>query len=144
MFELMPFGRTRSMDAFDPFRSFDEMTRSFFGNGEPGLFRTDVRDTGDAYLVEADLPGVKKEDIHVDIDGDRLTVSAQRGGSKEERAQDGSYIRCERSYGSFSRSFDISGVQAENISAAYENGVLTLPMPKKEAAVPAARRLEIQ
>ena len=137
MFELMPFGRTRSMDAFDPFRSFDEMTRSFFGNGEPGLFRTDVRDTGDAYLVEADLPGVKKEDIHVDIDG-------ERGGSKEERAQDGSYIRCERSYGSFSRSFDISGVQAENISAAYENGVLTLTMPKKEAAVPAARRLEIQ
>ena len=52
MFELMPFGRTRSMDAFDPFRSFDEMTRSFFGNGEPGLFRTDVRDTGDARSEE--------------------------------------------------------------------------------------------
>ena len=144
MFDLMPFGRTRSMDAFDPFRSFDEMTRSFFGDNEPGLFRTDVRDTGDAYLVEADLPGVKKEDIHVDIDGDRLTISAQRGGSREERAQDGSYIRCERSYGTFSRSFDISGVQADHIAAAYENGVLTLTMPKKEAAVPAARRLEIQ
>ena len=144
MFELMPFGRTRAMDAWDPFRSFDELTRSFFGSNEPGLFRTDVRDTGDAYLVEADLPGVKKEDIQVDIDGDRLTVSARRGGTQEERAQDGSYIRCERSFGSFSRSFDISGVQAERISAAYDNGVLTLTMPKKEAAVPAARRLEIQ
>lgn len=144
MFELMPFARTRAMDAYDPFRSFDELTRSFFGADGPGLFRTDVRDTGDAYLVEADLPGVKKEDIHVDIDGDRLTVSAQRGGTKEERARDGSYIRCERSCGSFSRSFDISGVQAEGISAAYDNGVLTLTMPKKTAAVPASRRLEIQ
>ena len=144
MFELMPFARTRAMYAYDPFRSFDELTRSFFGADGPGLFRTDVRDTGDTYLVEADLPGVKKEDIHVDIDGDRLTVSAQRGGTKEERARDGSYIRCERSCGSFSRSFDISGVQAEGISAAYDNGVLTLTMPKKTAAVPASRRLEIQ
>ena len=144
MFELMPFAQTRAMDAYDPFRSFDELTRSCFGADGPGLFRTDVRDTGDTYLVEADLPGVKKEDIHVDIDGDRLTVSAQRGGTKEERARDGSYIRCERSCGSFSRSFDISGVQAEGISAAYDNGVLTLTMPKKTAAVPASRRLEIQ
>ena len=103
MFEVMPFARTRAMDAYDPFRSFDELTRSFFGADGPGLFRTDVRDTGDTYLVEADLPGVKKEDIHVDIDGDRLTVSAQRGGTKEERARDGSYIRCERSCGSFWR-----------------------------------------
>ena len=132
------------MDAYDPFRSFDELTRSFFGADGPGLFRTDVRDTGDAYLVEADLPGVKKEDIHVDIDGDRLTVSAQRGADREERARDGSYIRCERSCGTFSRSFDISGVQAEGISAAYDNGVLTLTMPKKTAAAPASRRLEIQ
>ena len=116
MFEMMPFTRSRGMD----------------------------RDAGDAYVLEADLPGVKKEDIHIDVDGDRLSISAQRSSGREEKDQDGNYIRCERSYGSFSRSFDISGVRSEDITAAYENGVLTLTMPKQTTAVPAARRLEIQ
>ena len=98
----------------------------------------------DAYVLEADLPGVKKEDIHIDIDGDRLSISAQRSSTNEEKDSDGNYIRCERSYGSFSRSFDISGVRSEDISAAYDNGVLTLTMPKQVQAVPAARRLEIR
>ena len=120
MFELMPFGRN---DLYRPFRDLENLERSFFSGKELGSFKTDIKDTGDAYVLEADLPGVKKEDIHIDIDG---------------------YIRCERSYGSFSRSFDISGVKAEDISAAFDNGVLTLTMPKREATVPTARRLEIQ
>ena len=132
------------MDAFDPFRSFDEMTRSFFGDNEPGLFRTDVRDTGDAYLVEADLPGVKKEEINIDIDGDRLSITAQRNTSKDEKDSDGNIIRRERYSGSFSRSFDVSNIRTQDITASYEDGVLTLQLPKKEAEAPTSRRLEIQ
>ena len=73
-----------------------------------------------------------------------LSISAQRNASREEKDDKGNYIRCERSYGSFSRSFDISSVQAEGITAAYDNGVLTLTMPKKDQTVPTSRRLEIQ
>ena len=144
MYEMMPFTRSHGVDLYRPFRDLEELERSLFAGSGAAAFKTDIRDTGDAYVLEADLPGMKKEDIHIDIDGDRLSISAERSAVKEEKDENGGYVRCERSYGSFSRSFDISGVQAENISAAYENGVLTLTMPKKEAAVPAARRLEIQ
>ena len=144
MFEMMPFTRSRGVDLYHPFRDLEELERSMFGTSGVNAFRTDIRDTGDAYVLEADLPGMKKEDIHIDIDGDRLSISAERNAVKEEKDENGGYIRCERSYGSFSRSFDISGIHAEGISAAYEDGVLKLTLPKQTQTVPASRRLEIQ
>ena len=142
MFEMMPFSRSRGVDLYHPFRDLEELERSMFSGSGLTAFRTDIRDTGDAYLLEADLPGMHKEDIHIDIDGDRMTISAERSASNEQE-KDG-YIRCERSYGSFSRSFDISGIRADQISASYEDGVLKLTLPKQTKEVPAARRLEIQ
>ena len=144
MFEMMPFTRNHGVDLYHPFRDLEELERSFFSNSGVTAFRTDIRDTGDAYVLEADLPGMKREDIHIDIDGDRLSISAERSAVREEKDENGGYIRCERSYGSFSRSFDISGIQGEDISAAYADGVLTLTLPKQNKAVPASRRLEIQ
>ena len=125
MFELLPFTNRGRMDLYRPFRDLEELERTFFSGSSVG-FKTDIRDTGDAYVLEADLPGVKKEDIHIDIDGDCLSISAQRSSSHEEKDENGSYVRCERSYGSFSRSFDISGVRSEDLSAAYADGVLTV------------------
>lgn len=144
MFEMMPFTRSHGVDLYRPFRDLEEMERSLFSNSGLSAFKTDIRDTGDAYVLESDLPGMKKEDIHIDIDGDRLSISAERSASAEEKDENGGYIRCERSYGSFSRSFDISGIRADEISAAYEDGVLKLTLPKQTKSVPAARRLEIQ
>lgn len=144
MFEMMPFTRSRGVDLYHPFRDLEELERSMFGTSGVNAFRTDIRDTGDAYVLEADLPGMKKEDIHIDIDGDRLSISAERSATKEEKDEKVGYIRCERSYGSFSRSFDISGIRGEEISAAYEDGVLTLTLPKQTKTVPASRRLEIR
>ena len=92
----------------------------------------------------ADLPGVEKEDLHIDLNGDAMTISAQRHSQYEEKDQQGNYVRCERSFGSFSRTFDVSGVDTEHVTAAYQNGVLTLEMPKKAEAVPESRRLEIR
>ena len=129
---------------YNPFNELENWNRAFFGDTSLAEFKTDIRDAGDSFLLEADLPGVKKEDIHIDIDGDYLSISAQRNASREEKDDKGNYIRCERSYGSFSRSFDISSVRAEGITAAYDNGVLTLTMPKKSQTVPTSRRLEIQ
>ena len=142
MFELTPF--TRKMSVYDPFRELADFERRFFSGNTFSSFGTDIRDNGSSYVLEADLPGVRKEDIQIDIDGDRLSISAQRSSHSEEKDSEGNYIRCERSSGTFSRSFDISGVRSEDITAAYENGVLTLTMPKKEATVPVSRRLEIQ
>ena len=144
MFEMMPFTRSRGVDLYHPFRDLEELQRSLFANGGVNAFRTVIRDTGDAYLLEADLPGMKKEDIRIDIDGERLSISAERSAVREEKDENGGYIRCERSYGSFSRSFDISGIRGEDISAAYEDGVLKLTLPKQTQTVPASRRLEIQ
>ena len=143
MFELTPF--TRSMDIYSPFRELADFERRFFSNNSFGNFGSaDIRDNGDSYVLETDLPGVNKEDIQIDIDGDRLSISAQRSSHTEEKDASGNYIRCERSSGTFSRSFDISGIRGEDISAAYEDGVLKLTLPKQTKTLPASRRLEIQ
>ncbi len=155
MFELRPFEHrsTRAMRPYDPFREMEELERAFFG-GRPfagersyaGLteFKTDIQDKGDSFLLEADLPGFKKEDIHVDLDGETMTISAERHSEHEEKDKEGSYLRCERSYGSFQRSFDVSGIEESAIKAEYTDGVLRLTMPKKQQTVSSARRLEIQ
>ena len=144
MFELIPFDRhSRSMSAFDPFRMLDEMDRRFM-NAAPSVstFRTDVIDTGDTFKLESELPGFKKEDIKIDIENDCLTISAERKADNKEEKD--SYVKRERYYGSFSRSFDVSGINVDGIEAAYKDGVLTVTLPKKAAEIPASRRLEIK
>ncbi len=143
MFDMMPFERRNSMARFDPFRELENFEKSFFGDFGGG-FRTDIKDKGDHFELEADLPGVKKEDIAVDIDGDCLTISAQRDSQREEKNDQEQYVRRERSYGSYSRSFDISNVKSEEISGSYENGVLKLLLPKRSPTGSTSRRLDIQ
>lgn len=142
MFELMPFGYRR-VSAYNPFRDFEEMSRSFWDDSNVSAFRTDITEKDGNYVLEADLPGFKKEDISVDIDKDCLTITAEHKSEEKEENAD-SYIRRERYYGSYTRSFNVKGIDTEAITAAYNDGVLTLTMPKKEPEVPAARRLEIQ
>ena len=146
MFELIPFDRhIRNVPAYDPFRAFDELERSFFGGGEMvSAFKTDVTDTGDAFKLEAELPGFKKEDIKLDVENDCLTISAERKLDNEEKDKKGNFVKRERFYGSYRRSFDVSGINVDGIEAEYTDGVLTLNMPKKVETVPAARRLGIK
>lgn len=139
MFGMIPFDR-RDNNLFDMFDNFE---RNFFGNSSAtSTFRTDIRDEGDKFVMEAELPGFRKEDIKLDLKDGILTVSAQHNESNEDKKDN--YIRRERRYGSFSRSFDVSGIQEENISASYNNGVLELTLPKAQPVVPAARQIEIQ
>ncbi len=144
MFELIPFGGRR-VSVYDPFRALDEMERSFFGSERTAVaaFRTDVSDTGDAYKLEAELPGFKKEDIKVDIDDDTLTIKAEHTENNDEQNDEGEYVRRERYYGSYSRSFNVSEIEVDGITAAYENGILTLNMPKKAPVKPESKHLEI-
>ena len=140
MFELMPF--TKSM--MNPFYEMDKMTRNFFGDTSLQTFRTDVQDNGDRYTLEAELPGFQKEDIHIDVEGDRLTIQAEHKSEDSQQDDQGNYLRRERYYGSYSRSFDISQIAEDQISAAYENGILKLELPKTTVVSPTSRRLEIQ
>lgn len=150
MFEMRPYAK-KNNSFYNPFRDMDEFEKKFFAspfgffeNGALDEFKTDVKDEGDRYELEADLPGFEKKDIHLDINGDILTVSAERHSEHEEKNKKGKYVRCERSYGTYSRDFDVSGVDTEGIKAKYENGVLKLTMPKKADALPEAKHLEIE
>ena len=149
MFEMRPYSR-KNNSIYNPFREMEEFEKSFFGSpfgffdGVMDAFKTDVKDEGDRYELEADLPGFDKKDIHLDINGDTLTVRAERHSEHEEKDKKGKYVRCERSYGSYSRDFDLSGVKADEIKAKYENGVLKLTMPKKTEALPESKHLEIE
>ena len=144
MFELIPFDRhIRSAASFDPFRMFDEMDRRLM-NSVPAVsaFRTDVLDTGDAFKLECELPGFNKEDIKLDIENDCLTISAER--KAETKSEKDNYVKRERFYGSFTRCFDVSGINVDGIEASYTDGMLNVTLPKKAAEIPASRRLEIK
>lgn len=142
MFGLTPYERK----GFDLFNAFHDFEKDFFGENNVLTtgFKTDIQDDGSKYILEAELPGFSKEDIHIDINKDYLTISAERNSENEEKDKDGRYIRKERFYGSFKRSFNVSNVNTEAIDAEYSNGILKLNLPKKEAAQPSARRLEIK
>ena len=142
---LVPYTRKfRDMNPYNPFRAFDEMERAFFNDRAPAEFRTDIRDEGDHFLLEADLPGFAKEDIHVDLDEGSLSITAERHSDFEHKDKKGNYVRCERAYGSYARSFDTSGIDTEHITAAYKDGVLKLTLPKLQKPEPTTKRLLIE
>ena len=108
--------------------------------------RTDVHEHEDRYEVDIDLPGFKKDEISLDLDGGYLTVRAAKGLDKDEKSKEGKVIRRERYAGSMSRSFYVGEeLTAEDVGAKFENGVLSLTLPKKEAKkLPEHRRIEIE
>ena len=145
MFELTPFVHGNQLHTYDPFREMEDMQRRFFGSGtnELGGIRTDIQDKGDHYLLEADLPGFKKDDIHIDVENGMMTITAERHSEHEEKDKQGSYVRCERSYGSYQRSFDLSGIDEDNLQAAYADGVLKLTLPKTKEQKPETHSVKI-
>ena len=143
MFELVPHSRKRNVTFYNPFDELEEMQRRFFGENAIREFKTDIRDNGESYMLEAELPGFKKEEIAVNIEGDTLTIRAERSANTEEKDAKDNFVKRERSYGSFSRSFDMTGIRAEDVSAAYEDGILKLTLPKKQETLPTSRKLEI-
>lgn len=144
MFGLIPFNNGNNPSFHNLFSYLDNIEKSFFGVGEPSIsqFRADIKDNGSEYLLEAELPGFSKEDINIDIDGDRLVISANH--EEKTETNQNNYVCKERKYGTFSRSFDISGIEQENLSASYDNGLLTLHMPKKQIPSSTTRRLDIK
>lgn len=99
----------------------------------------DIFETQEAFRIQADLPGVAKGDVQINVEKNVLTLSGERVAVKQE----GTWHRNERAYGKFSRSFTLPvGIDAEGIQASFENGLLTLTVPKKQEA--RSRQIEIQ
>lgn len=124
------------------FRLFD----SFFNGDVQGeetrswVPPVDIQETGDAYMFHAELPGLTKEDIHITLENNVLRVSGERKFEKDAKKEN--YHRVERTYGTFTRTFTLpTQVDAEKVQAAFENGILTITVPKAEQAKP--RRIAI-
>lgn len=116
---------------------FDEMLPGFWGDGNDleksfAGFNTDVSEKDGNYVLEAELPGFDKKDIHLDLKNDILTISAQHSEDKKEEDKGTKYIRKERRFSSYSRSFNVENIAPEDIDATYENGVLTVRFPKRD------------
>lgn len=132
----------------DPFdRMFDDAFKNFWGNNELATFdafKTDVIDQGGNYLLQAELPGFDKSDINIDLKDDLLTISASHKDEKNEEDEN-KYIRRERYYSSYSRSFRVNNVEPGDIDASYNNGILEVKFPKKElTAKEEVKRIEVK
>lgn len=140
MFDLMPFERREK----NLFNYLDNMEKNFFGNslGNFSAIRTDILDKGDHYQLQAELPGFNKEDIKINLEGDCLTIQAEHKEETEEKKKE--YVRKERHYGSFARSFDVSGINTDQITADYKDGILTMTLPKTVPTTPASRQIELK
>ncbi len=123
---------------------FDRVFHDFFGNGfnQFDNFSTDVIDKEDSYLLQAELPGFQKDDIKIDLDKEILTITASHKEEKNERK--GNYVRQERRYNSYCRSFHVPGIKKESIVAEYNNGVLEITLPKEQVLIDEPKRIEIQ
>ena len=143
MYSLLPFGRytNNSLNSL-----FDDFECSFFpvDRSQMPAFRTDIKDEGDHFLLEADLPGFQKEDIDLHLQDGLLTITAKHDETTENKDENGKYVCRERRVGSFTRSFNVSGIQEDAISASYENGVLKLTLPKQGEPEPQSRKIAIQ
>ncbi|MFJ2044817.1 MULTISPECIES: Hsp20/alpha crystallin family protein [Paenibacillus] len=134
MFDLIPF-RKRNEDLFGHMlKSFNDMVESpFLSPFGTGLqpFRTDIREEQNKYLVEAELPGIAKEDIDIHVEGNELIIRAKRNEMTEQKDDTNRIIRQERRSGEFIRRFYVEHIDEENIKARLENGVLKLDIPKR-------------
>lgn len=140
MFSLTPVNFSKRFlnpfDDFDDFFNFPAMVSA------PAAYGTDIKHTDGAYSLEMDLPGFSKEDISLEVKENTLRITAERKAENEEKKDDG-YVRRGRFSGRIEKSFDISGIDAEAITAGYENGVLTVTLPEKKIVEPEAKKIFI-
>ena len=117
----------------------DDLFKDIFSNAygsfpTSNAMSTDVKDMGEGYELEMELPGYNKEDVHAELDKGYLTITAKHEDNKDEKDKDGNYIRRERYTGECQRSFYVGeAITEEDIHAAFENGILKLRVPKEEA-----------
>ena len=135
------------------FENFYNMLDDFFGEGQTqnrnlfrDTFKIDIEETEKAYLLEAELPGVKKEEVDLGVEDEylRISVNRQEETRKDENGKEGkNYIHRERRISSMSRRIHLANVNLNEIKAKLEEGILTITIPKEEK-MPAARKIDIE
>lgn len=134
MFALNPyFERTLFSDPFF-FEAEEHFTR-------PLSFKTDIKDTGKAIVIEAELPGFQKDDVEITLQEDLLTITAKKSETKKE--EEDRFLRKERYSNAYERRFTLSEIDKDGITATLENGLLSLMLPKKEKKEEQARKILI-
>ena len=139
------------MDVFDDFdrsffRSFPQPDRALYGKNAGRMMKTDVKETDEGYELDVELPGFKKDEIKLELNSGYLTISTEKNLEKDEKNQQGKILRQERYSGTMQRSFYVGdSITEEDIKAKYENGVLSLTVPKKDARkVPEKKQILIE
>ncbi|MNC07934.1 18 kDa heat shock protein [compost metagenome] len=145
MFDMVPFGKRRD-DAFGMLAKSlnDVFNDDFFAPIKSATmsFRTDIRESEQAYLIEAELPGLKKEEIDIDYASPYLTIKAVRKEENAEENKEHQIVRRERRYGEYVRRFYVQDIAEEEIRASLKDGVLKLEVPKRQKMQ--GKRIEIQ
>ena len=148
MFSLTPYWRNaptqRSANIMNLFEEF--FNDSFFNRTMDMVnpIKTDIKENENEFILEAELPGISKEDIKINIENDVLAIGYEIKEEKEEAGgKKENYIKRERRAGSFLRSYNVDNIEQEAIAANYENGVLRLTLPKKTAKPSSTRSIEI-
>lgn len=138
------FGESLFDDFFD---SFTRPARAETRYNTSGVMRTDVKESATGYELDIDLPGCKKENVKAELKNGYLTINAETSQNNDQKDEDGKYIRRERYYGTCSRSFYVGeDVTQEDIKAKFEDGILKVSIPKKEAkpAIEESRYIPIE
>ena len=121
-------------DFFTPVRG-DEMSK----------MRCDIYEKDGIYTMEMDIPGFNREDVKIEVDdNDYLTITAEKNSETNDEDSDKNYVRKERSYGKYQRSFYVGDIDKDNIDAKFENGILKITMPKKEEEKSSKKTIEIK
>ncbi|MGI6545058.1 MAG: Hsp20/alpha crystallin family protein [Fastidiosipilaceae bacterium] len=132
MFDLVPFGRN-NRNWVSPFDQYLQQMNSLIKNSLPESMCTDIVDKGDHFELTAELPGFDKSDVKLSLQNDYLTITATHSEESEKKNDDAKYTSRERRFCNYRRSFDVSGVETDQIKAEYKNGVLEVLLPKKQA-----------
>ncbi|TKJ90192.1 Hsp20/alpha crystallin family protein [Paenibacillus sp. CFBP13512] len=140
MFDLVPFGKRREDMLSQWMKSFEDDLLTPF-KGSTLSFRTDIRENEKAYLVEAELPGLQKENIDIDYAAPYLTIKAVQQQERQEENTDQRMVRKERRYGEYVRRFYVQDIEEDQIQATLKDGILLLTIPKKQRSE--GRRIQI-
>jgi HSP20 family protein len=137
--EQRPMNLLREMMKWDPFSELAPVLGLQPGEGVVASF--DVKETPNAYIFKADIPGFTEKDLDITTAGNRLTISGNRRDEREDKGD--TYYVCERRYGSFSRAFTLpQGIDLEHVNAEVKHGVLTVTVPR--VAAPAAKKIQVK
>lgn len=152
MFGLVPFDRKRNQiqpGERDQEWNIDKIFENFFNDAifpsyytRSGFMKVDIGETDQAYWLEAELPGVNKDQINIEVDNGQLTISVEQ--DDESEVKDEKYLRRERHCCSMKRSFSLDNVNEEEITAKMENGILRLDLPKKEPQKTISKKIDVE